>query len=178
MTNKNSKFAFTLVELLVFMGLFAILIVVLTQILVSALNVQLESQATSSVQQDGRYILARLTYDVNRATKNIGQLSAIIEPASAGTQSDKLQLTINGSTYKYATASGNILNLTVTTGGVPTTNQLNSFGTTITNVVFKRIGSNTNKDSIQASFTATSTSQSSSGPEVKTFQTTAGLRGN
>ncbi len=165
---RNSKFAFTLVELLVFMGLFAILIVILTQILVSALNVQLETQASSSVQQDGRYILARLTYDLNRA-------SAITQPATAGTQSNILQLTIGGSNYKYATASGNVFDLTV---GAGTANQLNSFGTTITNVVFKRIGSGTNKDSIQVSFTATGTSQSSSGPEVKTFGTTAGLRGN
>lgn len=160
--------AFTLVELLVFMGLFAILIVVLTQILVSALNVQLETQATSSVQQDGRYLLARLTYDINRA-------SLLTEPAAAGTQSDKLQLTIGGSNYRYATASGNILNLTV--GGIDY--QINSFGTTISGVNFKRIGTDGNKDSVQISFTITSTTIiGGAGKETKTFSTTAGMRGN
>jgi len=170
----NSK-AFTLVELLVFMGIFAILIVVLTQIFLSALNVQLESQATSSVQQDGRYILARLAYDINRA-KNI------TEPVTPGTSSHQLQLTIEGSNYKYAAISGNLLTLTVDTG---TPIQLNSFQTTISNISdlnFKRVGAGstngTTKDSIQINFTLTSSSKSQSGAEVKKFQTTAGVRGN
>ena len=165
---------FTLVELLVFMGIFSILIVVLTQIFLSALNVQLETQATSSVQQDGRYILARLAYDINRA-KNI------TEPATPGTSSHQLQLTIGGSNYKYA-AIGNLLRLTVDTD---TPVQLNSFQTTISNISdlnFKRVGAGstngTTKDSIQINFTLTSSSKSQSGAEVKTFQTAAGLRGN
>ena len=58
---------FTLIELLVYMGIFSILLVVLTEMLVSILNLQLDSTATSSVDQDNRFIQQRLTYDIQRA---------------------------------------------------------------------------------------------------------------
>src|SRR4030042_5852170 len=68
---------FTLVEILLYMGLLAILLVVLTEILVSILAVKIEFEATSSVEQDSRFLLSRLFYDINRA-------SAITTPGSIG----------------------------------------------------------------------------------------------
>jgi type II secretory pathway pseudopilin PulG len=162
--------SFTLVELLVFMGIFLILLAVLTQIFVSTLNVQLESQATSSVQQDGRYIIARLSYDINRA-------EAITAPSTLGTDPthpDTLQLTIGSETYTYTTTN-NQLTLQVAAGQAQ---PLTSFGTTISNLTFTRIGTLSNKDSIQIVFTLTSTSSSGKGPEIKSFQSSVGLRGN
>ena len=84
------KKAFTLIELLIFMGILAALLGILSQILASALAVQVESQTASSVHSDGRYLLSRLTYDVRRA-------SNITSPASAGLTSPTLTLTISGS---------------------------------------------------------------------------------
>jgi len=64
---KKTQRGLTLVEMLLYMAVFSILLTVLLQIFFSALDVQLESKATSGVDQDGTYIMARLTYDIQRA---------------------------------------------------------------------------------------------------------------
>lgn len=64
----NRQAGFTLVELLLVMGIFAILLAVITDMFVSVLNVQTEAKANTSVTQDGRYILSKLSYDISRAT--------------------------------------------------------------------------------------------------------------
>ena len=108
---------FTLIELLVYMGIFSILLVVLTEMLVSILNLQLDSTATSSVDQDNRFIQQRLTYDIQRAK------SFTVSP-----DQKTLTLSIGTSTYTYSALS-NSLQL----NGLP----LNSFDTTITNLLFQ-----------------------------------------
>ena len=64
---RKFRSGFTIVELTIYMALLAVFLVIMTQILVSILDLQLESQATSFVEQDSRYILSRLAYDINRA---------------------------------------------------------------------------------------------------------------
>src|SRR5258708_14824797 len=58
---------FTLVEMLIYMGIFSLMLIALTQIFTSIIDVQLESQSNGSVSQDGQYILSRLSYDISRA---------------------------------------------------------------------------------------------------------------
>ena len=159
------KKGFTLVEMLLYMGFLTAFLVVLTQIFVSTLNVQLESEANSSIQQDGRFIMTRLTYDIERAT-------SISTPASLGGQSSNLVMTISGGTYTYA-ISGNNLVLTTSLG----TDQINGEGTKVSNLLFKRIGNSGGKNTFQITFTLTSVVKRQSGnPDVKNFSTTVGLR--
>ena len=70
------KRAFTIIELLIYMGLLAGLITILGTVLSQVIDVQLESQAISAVEQDGRFILARLNYDLHR-------VASVTTPASA-----------------------------------------------------------------------------------------------
>jgi hypothetical protein len=79
--------------------------------------------------------------------------------------------TINGSTFTYTVQNGNLV-LTTTTG----TDVLNSFGTTVSNVSFRRFGTVDVKNNIQLIFTLTSTIMKQTGPEIRTIQTTLGLR--
>lgn len=58
---------FTLVELIIVMGMTSIFIVVLSDIFVGIAANRLESEATASVAEDGRFILAKLTNDIQRA---------------------------------------------------------------------------------------------------------------
>src|SRR5438067_4427716 len=97
--NFNQK-GFTLIEFLMYMGIFSILIVSLFQILTSVLDIQAESQATSSVDEDGKFILSRLAYDIQRA-------SAVAVPVSRGAQGNTLQLTIGGVSYTYVVSGNN-----------------------------------------------------------------------
>lgn len=159
------KQGFTMVELLLYMGILSIFLVVLTEIFLSTLNVELFSQATSATSLDGRFILARLAYDVGRAR-------AITIPASPGGQVDNaLQMTIAGVTYTYSVVNGNLL-LANDSG----TNTINSYTTTIPQFRVTKLGTAQGKQSVQILFTITSTIQLEGVPETRTFQTTIGLR--
>jgi prepilin-type N-terminal cleavage/methylation domain-containing protein len=155
---------FTLVEMIIVMGLMSIFMVVLTDIVVSVGDVQTESQATSSVAQDGKFLLARLSYDIQRAT-------SISTPTNLGDTSANLVLVIGGVTQTYAVSGGN-LQLTNNLG----TNNLNGSDTTISAFSATRRGNVGGKETISFTFTVTSLAIQDSGAEVKTFTTTVGRR--
>src|SRR5476651_71820 len=97
-----SRKGFTLIELVLYIGILTILLTLMSSIFTSILDVQLESTATSSVNQDGRYLLSKLLYDVKSS-------SAIVVPSNPGTVSGTMQLTINSINYTYsASSSGNL----------------------------------------------------------------------
>src|SRR5690242_969296 len=90
------KKGFTLVEFLVFMGLYSIIIVIMMQIFVSMIDVQLANKSSSSIDQEGDYLLARLAADMDVA-------QTINVPSDLGTPSTTLRITLNdGSIYTYS----------------------------------------------------------------------------
>jgi len=151
---------FTIVELLIYSGLLAILITILTRLFTATVDVQLSSEATGAVEEDSRYIYSRLAYDITRA-------DSIVTPASPGESSNSLTITI-GPVFNTYSVSGSNLMLG--------TDQLNSSGTIISNVSFYRLGNVNGKDSIQIKFTITSTTQNVSGPDTKNMETTIARR--
>ncbi len=163
LNKKNISRGFTLIEMLVYLGLFSILILLITEIFFSALDVQLESRSTSDVEQDGRFILARLMYDIENT-------QSITTPASAGQQNSTLQITVNGIGYTYAVNSGD-LQLTNDKG----VNILNSYDITVSNLTFTRLGV-LGKPTITVNLTLTSKTKRTAGAESKSYQTTMGLR--
>ena len=163
----QGRTGFTLIELLIYMGILSILLAALSQIFGSIIDSQLESEATSSVQQDGRFIFSRLAYDINRAQDSAG----IIQPASLGATSTALQLNIDGVSYTYSLNGGN---LELAEGAV--TNALNSSETTVSNLSFTRLGNSGGKNTVQIEYTVTSKIIQPKGLETKDFQTTIGIR--
>jgi prepilin-type N-terminal cleavage/methylation domain-containing protein len=159
----NSK-GFTLIELSIYMGILAILLLVLTNFFMSALDLQLGSQATSAVEQDSRFILNRLSYDITNA-------DSLTTPANPGNQTNSLTIVKNGTNYTYAL---NETNLTLTDGSG--TNALNSPGSLISNLTFQRIGYTGGKPTVQIKFTITSLAKNKTGQESENFQTTISLR--
>lgn len=175
---------FTIVEMMIYMGLLTLFLYVLTEIFISVTNLQLESQTTSSVQQDGRYILARLSYDIKQSQDNYNPVSAttptpaIITPAAVGGYADRLVLTVGGTQYTYSLSGGNL----VVTDSVGT-DQINGYDTTITNIgttpIFYRLGNPTPgaKNSISINYKVTSRSKRPGvGAEIKTYSTTVSTR--
>lgn len=160
-----NKAGFSLVELIVYMGILSALLVVFTDIFTSILDNELSSQRTSSVAQDGRYIYSRLIYDINRA-------QGIVLPANLGDTSVSLQAVIAGKLYTYALSNGN-LTITDDTG---TSYMLNSYDTTISGLQFTRLGNATGKHTFRINFDVTGKILMHGTTEVKSFQTTAGLR--
>jgi type II secretory pathway component PulJ len=160
------KAGFTLVEMLLYMGLFSILLVITLQMFSSIFDVQLESEATSSVDVDAKYVMQRLSYDMNRA-------SSITAPLSAGTSSATLTLVINNQNVTYSLSGTNLI---LTNSNTGTVDQLNSSDSTISNLSFVRLNGDNGKDTVNASFKMTSVAIRRGGKEVRNYTTSAGLR--
>lgn len=161
---KKRQVGFTLVELLIYMGLLSAVLIVIANILVVALDDRLESETGSSVLSDGRFMLARLMYDVGR-TENI------VLPSLLGDETSSLQIVVGGINYIYAVNNGNL----VLTNGVDS-DQLNSIETTVSNLTFKRLGNLGGKNTVQIRFDVVSKALRRYGQEIKNFQTTVGTR--
>lgn len=161
---KKKNKGFTIVELLIYMVLLVTGLVVMTDILAQTLDDRLESEASSAVSADGRFILVRLMYDIGRA-------DAIVTPAALGNQTNSLHLLINGSNFIY-TVNGDIFELQAD----GQTDRLNSVDTRVSNMSFKRLGNAAGKNSIQTQLTIQSVVLRKSGPEQRNFVTTVGLR--
>lgn len=155
---------FTIVEMVLYVSLLSILLLIFTEVLGTIVDVRLESEATSSVEQDSRFILARMAHDIRRA-------SAILIPASLGNETSSLQLTIDGINYTYGQSGANL-----TLSNHNGTQQLSSVGTTVSNLRFQRIGNALGKDTVRMNFTLESVAVRKSGTERRSFQTTFGLR--
>lgn len=88
---------FTLVELLVYFGLFAILIVVINSLFITSLEQQTQDLSRSALQQESEYVLAKLEYDIYNA-------DAVVLPENPGDQGVVLELETDGvmSTYQLS----------------------------------------------------------------------------
>lgn len=153
MKNQTKKSGFTLAELLIYMGIFSIILVILTEMLFSIFQAKLDSEATSSVEQDSRFIVQRLIYDVHRA-----------QSASVTNSNHTLTLKINNINYIYTTTGQDF---------TVNTDKLNSFDTSISNLNFQHLG-----NSINIGGTLISKVTKSSGPEIRNISTTINLRPN
>lgn len=128
---------FSLVELLIYMGLSMIILVIISNLFVSIINVRSEAEKTSSIERDGRYIITRLKYDVNRAQD-------IIEPALIGANSSNLVLSINGETVTYQ-ISNNKLSFIDATG----THAVNDSVANTTSFNVIKLGNDGGKNGVQ-----------------------------
>lgn len=158
------KSGFTLIELILFMGILSGLLFMITTIFAQTLDSQRESITTTKVAQDGNYILNRLSYDFLQA-------STIVTPSTLGQPATTLTITVNGQNHTYA-ISGSNLTLTDQTGSV----QLNGYETTASNFTVSRYGNTDGKHTVSVSFTLTSKTRKNTGFEVENFQSTFGLR--
>jgi type II secretory pathway component PulJ len=161
--NKKSR-GFTIVEAMVAMGLLAAFLVVLMTLFISIVNVQTKSAGNSAVMQDGKFLMARLNYDITRAT-------AISTPNALGASTSTLVMTIAGNTYTYVL---NGVNLQLT-DGLGTAN-LNGNRTTISNLNFQKLGNVSGKESIRYTFTVTSAIKETGPNDTQTYTSTVERR--
>lgn len=153
----------TLIEMLVVMGLLSALLLVLASIFTSAADVQQQSKSYSSTLASGRFMMARLNYDIARA-------SAVITPSSLGPTSSSLELDVGGTNYTYG-LSGNDFQLNDGSGS----DTLNSDDVLVSNPTFQELGNSGGKPTILYSFTLSSVATSHGTSTVQTFTSAAGL---
>jgi len=157
------KKAFTLIELIVFMGIFSILIFVLTDIFVTSLKTKTSAESTAVINQDGRFILAKLINDINNAN--------FITSPDLGASSSSLNLILYGIPETIHLNNGNI---ELISGG--NTDVLNSVSSQITNFVFTRLGNPNGKNTIRINLTLQSRQIVNNNYEVISLETAVGLR--
>jgi len=151
-TNKQiNKYAKTqkgvsIVELIVYIGLLSIFMLVLVDVFVTILNSKLESESTSTLNQDARYIYSRIAYDVANAT--------------SFTVPNPTKLMVGGDTYTLVN-SNLMLNST----------KLNGIDTKINSIFFTKIG-----NTVKTTFTIESLINLQSGVQTRTINTTFGVR--
>lgn len=156
---------FTLVELVIYMGLFSGFLLILSNMFISVLSIGIESETTSSVSQDTRFLMARLSYDMNRA-------DGVIFPTTYASPSGSLVLSINGENYTYFLADEKLM-LSNNAG----TYALNGSGTKVTAANFLKYGSAEVKDVIKSEVAIESVVlRTGLGEERRTFYITAGKR--
>jgi Tfp pilus assembly protein PilV len=161
----NIRRGFTLIELLIYMGLLTIFLTVLAALFTSIISATLESKATSGVEQDSRFIVTRLSYDIKRADE-------IVTPAAIGSQGSTLQLTTDSGAVTYSLQNGN-LELTTPSG----TSRINSINTQVSAITFRRVGNLNGRNTIVIDLTITSSTKRLSGSEEsKNIHTSVGVR--
>lgn len=168
---KSLENGFTLIELAIYGGLLGILLTIMSQFFVSTMELKTVTDNESAVQMDGRYILSRIGYDIQRA-------SSITIPI-AGQTGSTLSAIIreNGVdvTYLYAVNSQDLI---LTSGTVSA--MLNSTGSRIADFSLSRVGNSATipgaKDTIKIQLTVEGAATTSSGRESHTFNTSIGLR--
>src|SRR2546423_9500037 len=127
---------FTQIELILSMGILMILIMAMTNVFGQIVDVQTESKQISSVDQNGRYILARLIHDMQAAQS--------ISSPSAGQTATSLKIKVNSIDYTYSVSpSGNLI-LTNNSG----TDVLNTNAASVSGLTFTRIGTGTSNDTV------------------------------
>jgi type II secretory pathway pseudopilin PulG len=133
---------FTLIETLVYIGLFALII---SGLLFSTFNVFQTSDRTktrAAVQEEGDFLLGKLNWALSGA-------SAVSAPASGGTGTT-LTLTKAGSSISFALSSGNL----TLQRGVGAATRLNNTNSTITAAtLFTHTGSGGSPEFVTAAFT-------------------------
>lgn len=98
----QKKSGFTLVELLVYFGLFSILLVVLSSVFITMLEQQTQDTAQSALQQESEYILTKLKYEINNADE-------IVMPASPGATLQSLTLRTDGTEKVFSLVNSQLV---------------------------------------------------------------------
>ena len=160
------KKGFSLVEILLYIAILSIFLIVALDIFIASFDVAARSEAVSLVDEEASFLAKRLAFDIRRAQK-------ITLPAALGEVSSQLDLLINSSTYSYSQSATSLI-LTTPTG----INNLNGNQVKITGLSFQKLGNpGKPQETVKIKFTLESASvERTKGPQVKTFETTVGLR--
>jgi prepilin-type N-terminal cleavage/methylation domain-containing protein len=159
----NLRKGFTLVELIIYMGIFSVLIFIFTDIFVSSIQTKTSGEATAYVNQDANFILRKFEHDLNNAN--------VISQPVPSVSSDSLDFIIYGQPVTYRLNNGILERV----NGAEI-NSLNSFGTTVTGLTFTNLGNMEGKGVIRIDITLESKARVNNRPEVINLQTTVGLR--
>lgn len=157
---------FTLIELLLYMLIFPFLLLVISNIFGSIVDAQLESKSYSSVDLDGRFVLTKLAYDFQSADSADYLNNQIILPATQSSDTT-LKIKVKSVTYTYSASTSGRIQL-----NNPALYDITSSDSSVSALLFQRIGAGDNRDTVRVSFRLTSKINRKSGADFRDFQST------
>lgn len=140
----NSAGGLSLIELLIFSAIFALMMVSFISIFVAIVNVNARQGAVAEVNQQSQFLLQEVQYYTERA-------SLIDMPQDTATTTIKLWLGINSQDPTYIYASGTTVYLKQTDSGTP--QALTSSKVSVSNVSFVKHSNAPGHDSVSTAFT-------------------------
>ncbi len=162
---------FSTIELILYIGLTGMLLGVMSQVFLTIIGVRVSSTQTTAVQQDSRFILARLSHAIRRA-------DVILSPSiGVASSSMTLQINENGNTIteQYSWDGQNIWIITATNSS-----QLNSNRTVVSDFSLSRNGTSSTDpagaDTITVSLSMDGNAEITTGQQSIQVQTTVGQR--
>ena len=167
LTGSKYQAGVTMIELIIYMGIFMGFMTLLSGLFVSILNVQQESMETARMEQDVQYLFARLQYDVSRA-------SELLLPVNNGDTGNILSLNTAEGVISYYLISDQ---LTISVDGGAETSLLSS-GNSITQFDLQRLGNLDGVPGVRMEMDIESQYQGSAQPLKRELSYTFGLRQN
>ena len=167
LNKKINNSGVTIVELLVYLGLSTIILLILSELFVNILDESVETQNYSTVQTDGRYIMARLRYQINNA-------DSVTFPLSLGSSQNELIVVNSGNLYHYYVADEKFY---MSDDGDVSQYLISNLDNRITDVSFTRTGNSDNlRPVILIDFTVSTGVEGTAEYESQTFIGAGGLR--
>ena len=146
-----------MIEFILYMGLLGIMLVVITDLFTSIIELKLDTESLSAVEQDGRYLYLKLSYDVSRAdTFTVNDLNP-----------DELILNIGGTDYTYSIVNGDLI---YSYGLV--SEKLNSSDTTISDLSFEAVGTALKAKTVRINYAINSVTETVRGKKQILYSTT------
>lgn len=162
----------SLIEILLYFALFSIILAISIDFLIKTGEFGLETSRKDVLQEEGRYIIGRLTYDIHRA-------NPLSEPDMLGETTNLLRFTVvtgffSSEVHEYTLDSGNLLFTRISTS--TNTANLNSNRVKVNSLSFTRLGSILGKPTIKIAFELETTQAEKGGPKKQSFETVVGTR--
>jgi len=165
MNNRKAKRGFTLVELLIYLGIFSGFVTLLSGLFIAILDAQQDMIQNARLEQDMHYLFSRIQYDVARAQD-------LILPASNGAVETELHLNIGGNIVSYYLESDKLKILEEGSTAL----SLNSYGVLIDSIEFQRLANTNGKASVRVSLDLKTDENDTSLQEQQSMVSTFGLR--
>lgn len=167
---KNQPTGFTLVELLIYIAVAAVILLALSQFFALALSIRVKAQSVAEVEQQGTLVLTKMTQIIRNAT-------AITTPITGAT-STSLTLTVSTGTNSPTIfdVASSILRIKE---GTANAISLTDSHVAVTNLIFSNLTDGSANGSIQIQFTLSKLNSSTTTNEynyTQNFRGSATLR--
>lgn len=162
--NHQAEQGFSLVELLLYMGLLSVFLVVISTFFVSILDVQSRALSSSELEENSKFISNRLKYELRSA-------ESATNSAELGAASSSIVLIRDSVSYTFS-----VLDNTLQRASASATVVLHDDDVQLSNFSVVRVGNEGQFDTFIIDYSLTSATQVGGDADQRDYQLTVGMR--